>query len=151
MAVYRTMVDSPRMTSPGALVEAGSRSAGRRREGAAAGQSGRVLRAGPARAQEGRSKLSSLTVGSPAVQIPRFLERPAGEVVGSRRPDGCRLGPLWQDSHADTKFCELACRGRRERAAWLTRKAEWPCPPKPGCAAFFTASWVCSGIVKGRR
>ena len=82
--------------------EAGSRSAGRRRGGAAAGQSGRALRAGPVRDQEGRSKISSLTMGSPAVQIPR--ERPAGQVVGSRRPDGRRLGPLWQDSHADARL-----------------------------------------------
>ena len=63
------------MTSPGALVEAGSRSAGRRREGAAAGQSGRALGAGPVRDQEGRSTVSSLTMGSPAVQVPRAARR----------------------------------------------------------------------------
>ena len=97
----------------GALVDAGSRSAGRRRGGAAAGQSGRALRAGPVRDQEGRSKLSSLTMGSPAVQIPRAGRRSscsleearwsspgAAVAVQSRRP----------------KSCELACRGRRERA-----------------------------------
>ena len=33
--------------------------------------------------------------------------------------------------------------------AWFARGPEWPCPPNPRSAAFFTASWVCSGIVKG--
>ena len=33
--------------------------------------------------------------------------------------------------------------------AWLARGPVLPPSLKPGCAAFFTASWVCSGIVKG--
>ena len=108
------------MTSPGALVEAGSRSAGRRREGAAAGQSGRALRAGPVRDKEARSTVSSLTMGSPAVQIPRAARR-----------SSCRLEEAgWSSAGAAVagqsrrhKSRELACRSSRERAAWLDEKS----------------------------
>ena len=125
-------------TSPGALVEAGSRYAGRRRGGAAAGQSGRALRAGPVRDQEGRSKLSSLTMDSPAVQIPR--ERPAGQVVRSRRPDGRRLGPLWQYSRADKSLASCRAVAVESGPAWIARGPVLPGAPKPRCAAIFCFS-----------
>ena len=102
------------MTSPGALVEAGSRYAGRRREGAAAGQSGRALRAGPVRDKEGRSKLSSLTMGSPAVQIPRAARRSSWSLEEARW-SSAGAAAAGQQSRRH-KSCELACRGRRERA-----------------------------------
>ena len=100
-------------------VEAGSRSAGRRRGGAAAGQSGRVLRAGPVRDQEARSTVSRLTMGSPAVQIPRAARR-----------SNCRLEEVgWSSAGAAGaghsrrhKSRELACRSRRERACVAGRE-----------------------------
>ena len=113
MAVYRTMVATGRMTSPGALVEAGSRSAGRRRGGAAAGQSGRALRAGPVRDQEGRSKLGSLTMDSPAVQIPRAARRSSCSLEEARWSSA---GAAVAVQSRRQKSCELPCRSSRERA-----------------------------------
>ena len=112
----------------GALVKAGSRSAGRRRGGAAAGQPGRVLRAGPVRDQEARSTVSRLTMGSPAVQIPRAARWSSWSLEETRWSSA---GAAVAGQSRRHKSCELACRSRRERAAWPARKAGYPCTPKP--------------------
>ena len=101
------------------LVEAGSRSAGRRREGAAAGQSGRALRAGPVRDQEGRSKLGSLTMESPAVQIPRAARWPSWSLEEARWSSAGAAAAGQSRRH---KSCELACCSRRERACVARRE-----------------------------
>ena len=132
--------------SPGALVEAGSRSAGRRRGGAAAGQSGRALRAGPVRDQEGRSKVSSLTMVSPAVQIPRAARRSSCRLEEAR---WLSAGAAVAGQSRRHKSCELACRGRRERACVARRGPCSPCAPNPPqlrWAPIFTP--FASGIVK---
>ena len=129
-------------------VEAGSRSAGRRRGGAAAGQSGRVLRAGPVRDQEGRSKVSSLTMGSPAVQIPRAARRSSWSL---EEAGWSSAGAAVAVQSRRRKSCELPCRGRRERACVARREKLLAVRTKASAALlgprFFTP--CASGIVKG--
>ena len=107
------LVDGREYDVARALVEAGSRSAGRRRGGAAAGQSGRALRAGPVRDKEGRSKLSSLTMDSPAVQIPRAARRSTCSLEEAR---WWSAGAAVAVQSRRQKSCELPCRSSRERA-----------------------------------
>ena len=103
----------------GALVEAGSRSAGRRRGGAAAGQSGRVLRVEPVRDQEARSTVSRLTMGSPAVQIPRAARRSSWAL---EEAGWSSAGAAVAVQSRRRKSCGLPCRGRRERACVARRE-----------------------------
>ena len=58
-------------------------------------------------------------------------------------------GPLRQDNHADTSLASWRAVVVESGPAWIARGAVLPGTPKPGCVGFFTASWVCSGIVKG--
>ena len=131
----------------GALVEAGSRSAGRRRGGAAAGQSDRVLRAGPVRDQEARSTVSRLTMGSPAVQIPRAARRSSWSL---EEAGWSSAGAAVAVQSRRRKSCELACRSSRERARRRRETDGQPRqakPPQLCWAPIFTP--FASGIVKG--
>ena len=108
--------------------EAGSRSAGRRREGAAAGQSGRALRAGPAGQQEGRSTVGSLTMDSPAVQIPRAARRSSWslEEAGWSSAGAAVAGQSRRHKSCEHKSCEQSragCVARREKLFAVRTKA----------------------------
>ena len=147
MAVDRTIGRQPANDVAGALVEAGSRSAGRRRGGAAAGQSGRVLRVGPAGEQEARSKVGSLTMGSPAVQIPRAARRSSWSLEEAGWSSAGAAGAGQSHRH---QSCELACRSRRERGCVARRGPVLPgAPNSPQLRWGRRFSPCASGIVKG--
>ena len=140
------LVDRPNDVAT-SRVEAGSRSAGRRRGGAAAGQSDRVLRAGPVRDQEARSTVSRLTMGSPAVQIPRAARRSSWSL---EEAGWSSAGAAVAVQSRRRKSCELACRGSRERARRRRETDGQPRqakPPQLCWAPIFTP--FASGIVKG--